>query len=343
MAVAVPRETKKMLLFASSANRFWSTVLQKGDISQNQVSDFMGVSHATIPAWKNGGTINRVVAINIFKNIRTNLDQPKKGKFPPLGNAEHNDAIEILNGFEEDFLNDSVSVYEAAKRLGMTMQQCQIIIDDVIYKRSPLFPRMYFDTREEAEATFGAYGGMFQLWVKRQVANGKRRDLWLQAALRVRYILEVQGGYVIRCKLNAPIIDPEPTQKYWEYDGFLVQKQPNKIFWMFEKRRIDQYDQFHCITGLGRPACCVFDNDEKRQRTMSGMYLTTGQDEFQSIETDRVLLQRKFGLAAGAEKERALGDERLMREFMHSSPQIIDDETRCARLDNFCDKFTQAS
>ena len=115
------------------------------------------------------------------------------------------------------------------------------------------------------------------LWVRRLTGNGKSHYIWLQAPLRVRYTLQIGTGYVVRCKLNAPLINPEPPKTYWEYDGFLIKK-ASRIFWLFEKRDPDTVDHFHFITGTGRSFRQAFDDGEK-SRTMCGTYLTTEQDE----------------------------------------------------------------
>jgi hypothetical protein len=184
------------------------------------------------------------------------------------------------------------------------------------------------------------------LWVRRRIGNGQGGRVWLQAPLRVRYVLQIGTGFVVRCKLNAPMIDPEPPKSWWEYDGFLVKK-PNKIFWLFEKRDRDRNDQFHFITGSGRPYRSIF-GDGVKSRTMLGTYLTTDQDEYQTIACDRVILQRvaqhnSTARDASAEEvnKQILVEENHMKDIMHSAASVIDDEAKCLALDAFLKEFDQ--
>jgi hypothetical protein len=324
--MAVPKLTKKMLLFVSPSNALWSVVLKDSSLSQNKISDYMDLSHATIPGWKNSGNVKLAVARDAFSKIRAKInhhsDQKKKHDFPILTQEEKVSALEKLARFEKDFLDDYVSVYDTAINLGMSIPQCQVIIDEVIYKRSPIFPTMYFDSRAEADAAFEVHRGAYLLWVKRRIDSRPVQDMWFQATLRVRYVLEVGGGFVIRCKLNAPIFAPLPGHRpYWEYDGFLVHR-PNKVFWMFEKRVKEQNDHFYFITGAARAFPMVLCREDKRQRTMAGVYLTTGQDEFQSIVSDRLILQRRLGGPSQSD------DEEKIRKFMHELPDLIRDKRR---------------
>jgi hypothetical protein len=78
-------------------------------------------------------------------------------------------------------------------------------------------------------------------------------------------------GYIIRCKLNAPILATEVNQpRYWEYDGFL-RTRGSKIFWTFEKREALGSDFFYFITE-GR----ICGGNDNARLTLSGTYLTTG-------------------------------------------------------------------
>jgi hypothetical protein len=340
----ISRQTKKMLLFVSPDNSFWSIIFKKREISQRQISDYMDVSHGTIPGWKNGGHVGLADADLSFKTIRRRLAKPLRTD-PELSAEDARSAVETLDAFIQDFYNDHVSIYATAAHIGMTISQSQKIIDEVIYKRGPIFPRMYSANAGPATSVFHHYQGVYMLWVRRRVGNSEGARIWLQAPLRVRYVLQIGAGFLVRCKLNAPMIEPE-AKTYWEYDGFLVKK-PNKIFWLFEKRDRDKNDQFHFITGAGRPYRSPF-GDRGKLRTMSGKYLTTEQDEYQTIADGRVILQRVAQNGSTAPdastevvNEQIRTEETHMMRIMHSSALVIDDEEKCRKLDLFLDNFDQ--
>jgi hypothetical protein len=357
MAEDIPRRTKKMLLFASPENGFWPRVLRKPSPSQNEISDYMGISLATIPGWKNNGAVSENAVTRMFDDTREQIEgraerkhkhSKDKRNFPLLAAEERDAALQTLEQFRKDYYDDQVSIYLTAEHLGMTTQDSQMIIDRVIYKRGPVFPRMYSESPAPAAAVWHTYQGVYHLWARRQLDSEHSGIAWLQAPLRVRYVLNGAGGYLVRCKLNAPMIVREPRKFYWEYDGFLVKKH-NRIFWLFEKRERDRNDHFYFITDTGRPcAAALKPDDDMKYRTMFGRYLSTEQDDLQSIASDQLILQRlteprqeERAVSAAEVKSHIREEEKKMTELMHTSAAVIRDEQSCAKLVDLWTKFGQ--
>jgi hypothetical protein len=209
-------------------------------------------------------------------------------------------------------------VYDVAiNTLSMTTEQYQKILDEIIYERSTLFPMLSYNSERVANDYFGKYGGYYILWVRRiDKRDSRETPLWLKSPMQVRYPLRVGAQHFIRCKLNAPIFSTEQGQStYWEYDGFL-RTRANKVFWIFEKRENLGSDFFYAITEEGR----IFQSSDggEPRLTMSGAYLTTGQDAARSIEHTDVLVQRLSLSQSGIDK-----DEKLAH-WMHSGAAILD-------------------
>ena len=122
---------------------------------------------------------------------------------------------------------------------------------------------------------------------------------------------------MIRCKLNAPMLTSDPQGiTHWEYDGFLRTRN-NKVFWMFEKREAMGSDFFFFITDQGRG----YGEGDQERLTLSGTYLTTGQDPGRSIVTSDVVLRRLS--RADIENELAQLGERHALEIPHDDAQKI--------------------
>jgi hypothetical protein len=304
----IPKQTKKMLLFVSAENPMWSTLLRS--VTQNSIADYIRVAHGTIPSWKNGGGISQSTAKEVFDRFRNKTSgkiieakDKKSRQVDSSANVDLSDdtrrmILDVFESFVENYDDNNAGIYSTAGILSIPVEECQKLMDEVIYKRGPVFPRMYYETKRAADDYFRQYKGVYRVWIR-------RGEIWIQCQLRVRYIIEIGGGLAIRCKLNLPLIDPEPHMKYWEYDGFLVRR-PNNIFWMFEKRQRDRNDHLYFVTCVGRLHKSISASDAK-SRTLAGTYLTTAQDQYQSVVTGDILMQR-------FDEE----DPAVMRQLMHS-------------------------
>ncbi len=140
--------------------------------------------------------------------------------------------------------------------------------------------------------------------------------------------MSIKSRAAIRCKLNVPVIRIEPYRiPYWEYDGFM-RPYENKVFWMFEKRELEGVDFFHLITCKGD----VYGRNDEARFTLSGKYLTTGQDAQKSIVTDDVLLQRIPSQDAGTSQQAIAAVNE-----MHSGIEAVEDKDQ----DNAISKLLQ--
>jgi hypothetical protein len=213
----------------------------------------------------------------------------------------------------------------------MSTEQSQKIIDSVIYERSPIFPNMYLASQSLANELFEKYGGIFHAWLQRpSTSRPASVGQWLQCVLRVRYVLSIGLGFVIRCKLNMPTFEDGRPNSYLEYDGFLILK-TNRIFWIFEKRQKERNDQLYFITGIGRVFERVTDPNSK-DRSLSGTYLCTDQDASQSVMSGPIFIQRFV-------ERPDRGKEDQMVTLMHETARIIQSASENEKICNVYRKF----
>lgn len=312
----ISKHTKLMLLFISLQNPLWNELLSPGNRNTDRIIKMTKIGHGSVPTWKRGGPIQPSTAEKIFTNTKERIFHPTKIDLESgsaLDPARAAELAAMIDAFREAYHNNRLSLYDAAAVLSMSIDDCQKIIDEVIYSRFSLFPSLLYDPASaDAEDDFKRYRGVYTLSIK-------RGSVWLLCPLRVRYLLRIGDGLGLRCKLNAPIITPDSDQTYWEYDGFLTAKN-NRIFWIFEKRQTRRADFFHFITCTGRPFRSRF--------TLSGTYLTTGQDMAQSIVTGDLIMQR---IACQSPQD--------IKAAMHSGIAATDDEATCASFDSLLSDF----
>ncbi|WP_165943570.1 hypothetical protein [Roseicella aquatilis] len=297
--MSLPKKNKIMILFLSPKNRWWNRILKSPrGIKQVDILAEADIAAATWHYWKLGRPIDEGFAEELFTAVGNTI----KGKQYGPGEKE-----QLLDRVEEIrdvyFLPEpGEHLYDTARRFGMDISTAQQIIDNIIYDHWPVFPSLLYPAdqtgRAQASQRLAAYGGAYRMWMR-------RGSEWLLCGLRVRYVLKIRRGLVIRCKLNVPIINREPNYPpYWEYDGFL-RVLSNKVFWMFEKRNYSHRgDYIHFITDIGEVL--------EQRMTFVGTYLTTGQDTDQTIISSDVMLRR-------------LREEEVtkMEEEMHSLASIV--------------------
>jgi hypothetical protein len=324
----ITRQSKLAFLFFSKENPIWEKFLRHTP-TQAEISTHTGIQQSTLSNWRHGGKIDLKTITEAFDKLRKFINLAD----PPLA--------EVVQRFSEEFTvaatnpGSSRRVYDVARKtLGMTIEQSQTIIDEVIYDKFGMFPTMHYHSAGDAYEQFGRFVGNYFLWVRRSV-DGEWK--WLKVPLRVRYVLKLKGGAAIRCKLNAPILSPSlpAVLTHLEYDGFL-RTRANKLFWTFEKREdLGSSDFFYAITDQGR----VIDD----RLTLVGTYLTIGQDAENSILTNTVLLQRltiedvkaemtkRIGFGSSSDKNDQSGggsgedrnsrDAQTIREWMSSTAE----------------------
>jgi hypothetical protein len=297
-------QTKMLILFLSNDNPLWSIALVQPP-SVGKIAAYLGVGLGTIENWRSGKNVNDDTVDAAFGKVFARIDQPpvglknrrsEKAENSPdicldLDETKKQRAREIVEGFYSLYKSLATRggemparprLYDvAANTLNMTVGQGQRIIDEVIYDRFSMFPNICHESSDDAEASLKRFRGIYLLWARRE-------GRWLQSKMRVRYVVNIKSRAAIRCKLNVPVIRTEPYRiPYWEYDGFM-RTYENKVFWMFEKRELEGIDFFYLITCKGD----VFGRHDEARFTLSGKYLTTGQDAQKTIVTDDVLLQR---------------------------------------------------
>jgi hypothetical protein len=305
--VPMSRSAKKMILFVSNANIIWRTIYKdhKEDVTQGLIAKALQLPASTISSWKNGAPISNKLSDKIFQNARDKIKSDVKKSDDRLR------CETALTEFEAGYGNYAETVYRTADRIQIKIETAQLILDDVVYRRHSLFPGMQYDDAGEADRTFRKYKGTYLLWVHR----GER---WFRCALRVRYVLDVNGQIVIRCKLNLP--NQDYGEGYWEYDGFLAEKDYN-VFWIFEKRQEKREDYFSFITSSKRKTATNIENPSalddlgKPVLTFVGRYLTTDQNPQQSIVTEELFLQLQDDESKSADD---------LNRIMHKSAEIFE-------------------
>lgn len=297
--------TKFLILFLSDGNPLWKTVMTQ-PLSIGKLASYMNVSTGTIENWKSGRNVHEAKFEAALDRILVNIKTPPVGlpnkritkRDAPaicleLDEKAKAEATELVKRFRAGYsgldassseLTAKPHVYAFAKEVfNMSVEQGQRIIDEVIYDRFSLLPNICYKSRAEAEAAFRRFGGTYLLWARRE-------GRWLQAKVRVRYVVDIRSRTAVRCKMNAPVINPLPYSfPHWEYDGFLTVCE-NKVCWVFEQREAEGLDFFYVMTCRGN----VFGRGDDAKFTLAGKYLTAGQDKKRSIVSDDVLFQRIF-------------------------------------------------
>jgi hypothetical protein len=312
----IAKHTKAVYLFFSQHNPIWQAILgripTKSDISENTT-----INASTLSNWRRGGPIDAKIILRAFAELRKKIVGTNIGNqdrlFKSVGKFEES-MKEILSSSDSD-----LQITELGKVLGMSIEQSQRIIDESIYDNFGMLPAILYGSEAEAIEQFVRFGGNYDLWVRRESHNKK---MWLKAALRVRYILNLRAGAVIRCKSNAPALPPYDKElSYWEYDGFLRTRH-DKIFWVFEKREVKGRDFFYVITDQGRFI--------EGRLTLFGTYLTTGQDTAQSIVSSDIVLHKLNPedleaalLVPGRKQPRQTDPDEQTREWMARGTQVV--------------------
>jgi transcriptional regulator with XRE-family HTH domain len=280
----ITKQSKLLFLFFSRENRLFEKLLSKSP-TQSEISAKTGLNQSTLSNWRRGGEIDRRTVLKAFDFLKRkiNTDAPEQHRRELLYTLDRFIDVYVSVGAQ----HSNLRIYDIATDiLGMNIEQCQKIIDEVIYDKHTIFPGICYDSATEASTAFEVLGGNYHLWVRRQLVG---EAIWLKCPLRARYVLNLKNGTVLRCKLNAPVIHRDEFRivTHWEYDGF-CRERDNRVYWMFEKRIILGSDFFYFITG--KP----FDYTIRRRsrKTLVGTYLSTGQDAARSIVADRVILQR---------------------------------------------------
>lgn len=198
-----------------------------------------------------------------------------------------------VKSFREKLVDESADLYACGHCLGMGRAQTQQAIDTIIHSESPLLSLAYYRDEQAVKGVLGDLGGLYYAWLERPDKSTKKL-FWMQCALQVRYIIRVGELHLIRCKLLIPnlVADNASTRggegsdirPFWHYDGFIRNAAP-KTYWIFEKRQSPRQDFMFFVS---EQSGNVVDD----RLTISGGYLTSGQDVAQSIVSGRAIFHR---------------------------------------------------
>jgi hypothetical protein len=315
------RKQKLMNLFLSDKNSLWDEIKGLSGLKAGRaplVHELAGISPQTLSNWRNGGVINEENAKGVFENVNTAIDKTTRSG----SNRVRSTGIALeqrVTRYRDAFVEEQRIDY-AANILNMSISTYQQVLDTIV-SPWPFFPDLYYsDSRHDQARSIAdrtKYRGIYTLWVRR---DGK----WMRCPLHVRYLLELKGGSILRCKMHVPELPKESIRKsptnepmgarYYEYDGALAVRE-KQLFWIFEKRaRSSRNDYFCFITAPLNGA----------KHACSGRYLTSGQDIDQSIVTDTLVLCRET-------RFRDLDDEKqseLARQFMKTEARLGTREER---------------
>lgn len=342
------RLSKLTLLFFSPGNPLWEDLVEKtqktGDpsarkhtISQQKVANVAEISQSTFGNWKKGGAINLENLGGAFGKVIEKVDNAK------VPEERKQQLMASIKGFKEECLdqNSKKPVYDVARQhLSIQMDDCQKILDEIIYDTFTLYPSLSYDSKDAVDPYMEKYCGLYCLYVRRQ-------NRWLKSPLRVRYAVKSGIRHLIRCKLNAPKLRDEPRDElaYMEYDGYLRTSDEN-IYWKFEKRDAISADFFDFITDEGK---LYRTENDRAVRILSGRYLTVGQDALHSIEhgdviMEGVLMERLAG--ADYQKLSQAEIDAVIVDWMHKTACVLDEEkslTELTRVNQLWKKFGATS
>lgn len=270
----------------------------------------LGKSDDTVRDWRHGdiresndgGKAIRSVQdalIAFAEKLRTALKDAADAKSEDLERliARVEAVVAKVDAYRRDYetpASRDLTVYDAAKILGVSTRNAQLVLDRVIYEPAPLLCNSYYTEKSKADAAYAEVGGLYVAWMR-------RGSTWMRCTLAVRYVLKQGPGYVLRAKLNLPMLDPTPAalesakerkveHPYWEYDGF-VRILDSTIFWVFEKRDPLREDYVFIVTEERIPSVQFSDDGRLVNFSgFSGKYLTTQSNPIEPIVTDRVIL-----------------------------------------------------
>jgi hypothetical protein len=318
------RLSKLVLLFFSPDNPLWKEVIDSPPaITQHRIAEVVKISQSTLANWKKGGPINLPHLEAAFTTIMGQINEKR------ISDARKRDIRKSLDCFQSQCFDRAPRrpIYNVAQStLAISMEECQKILDSIMYDTFTIFPSLSYESKSEADKAFNRYRGYYgayHLYVRRHTT-------WLKCPLRIRYVIPNGIRHLIRCKLNAPIISSVPREPYMEYDGFM-KSAGESIFWKFEKRTELDADFFDFITDTGKGHGV----GDRAVRVVSGTYLTTGQDSLHNIEHSDVIMQGLAPMELAGEDYKSKSEREIaerISEWMHTTACIVDD-TKPVELD----------
>lgn len=267
---------KKLLLFVSAENPLWHALLGHRP-TQQMIARMVGVAAASITNWKHTGRIDRNVASRIFLRLNDQLNTNEL--------QNRNDIAHQIERFQVAYFDDKVPVYDAGDILGLSIEDTDKILDFVRFNMSPILSNLYYETPFMAQRYFQEYKGIYLVWFS-------FADQLLQCVLQVKYVLELTGGPVIRCKLIVPLVRPIRTRHHIMYDGFLS-KTENNVYLVFQQD--DDYYRKNYMFIITDAEGYSQEEASDRGLALRGKFMTVDQSLAQSAVTGDIILKHQPG------------------------------------------------
>lgn len=274
--------SRKIAIIYSRRN---AVIWNDRDKKSSKIEEIMGVKFSTVRSWINGrgkpgkGSVNRT---DFGERICDSLNNALKDK--------------IKRKITTNDFFGKVNIYEFADIFYIDRNLCNLIIDEFLYDRYPLFLNYYLTNEGEANKFFDQYKGIYEIY--RMGTSKSNSNSIFVSSLHVRYVIKCNDNFAVRCKLHIPNIQDSLVK----YDGFLTMLN-DRLYWVFEDR--NNRDFIFIITNTGihhRPS-----------KFFAGLYMSLNQDQ-PPIPVSRAVCFKRI-------KESTNNEE--MQDFMYNSPRII--------------------
>ena len=164
--MALTKQNQKMLIFVSTRNPIWGRVLKlpPEQIKREAVNRIVGISNGTYYNWRKGNRISSDAMRSVIEKSKETVKPLDSGNGRgPLG--------ELIGEFERYLFDTRRLISDLAELLGMTLRDCQYILDEALYHSLPVFPEMYYDNtargEEIAEEEYDRFKGIYKVYVRR--------------------------------------------------------------------------------------------------------------------------------------------------------------------------------
>lgn len=269
-----------------------------GAFTESKPYEVLGISRTLFDEWKTGHVERPSSVVTQIEALRRALLQV--GRLAG-DDGPHQQALNISETLERflETLSQTGPVQASAQALGIEGDRARIALDKAFDRSQPMFRMPYFADESAARSELNNVRGHHLVWLRRGA-------IFLQCTLRIRYAVELTGGYAIRAKLNIPIIRPASDLiaqsallnrpvPHTEYDGWLMCSQAARLFFAFETRQ-EQSSRSDFVF-------LIVDNWPRDDGWRCGRYLTAGQDNAQDVASNLLLMQQVVEPEGDAEGE----------------------------------------
>ena len=324
---------KKIMILLDPDNKLWGSLFpgKTINISKN-CQNCLGVTHAALVNWMNR---RQYPDSSTIRNIVNTVEKTKDKHGITLTEQDFEDSSDRNPKELSDYLLQDE--YKFGELLGLSIDDCQKIIDRRLFKNMPLFSGFYY-SRNSSREDYERYSGIYKYYLYSKL---KKSDppIIFRGALRIRYALNIKShSYILRCKLHVPSVS---GNGYLDYDGVLSCKDDHFLSWVFEKRPPGRRDFVTIMTNKGDPQnqcnlqlsglySSINQNGEKSAPYSSKIYLvrTFSDDKLTSLSTIKET-QAKFQAlfdSMGKNQENdiaAFTKAAMIRKHMLSVPKIL--------------------